>query len=164
MTKALSIILLIAVIGGGIYFSKNYMKGGVSEGTPIGYGQDKKEGKNEKKSFTVTFPKADSILTQGEKVNVRWNSISMNLNLKYPVTLVNVSDNTKVELGTAKYSLFNRLFVWNVATSTAPGSYKLVFGGPKGGESDVFKIVSATPTTPVNNPGPAIFSKRVSNI
>ncbi len=36
MTKALSIILLICVLGGGIYFSKNYMKKGVSEGTPIG--------------------------------------------------------------------------------------------------------------------------------
>ncbi|MBC7766850.1 peptidoglycan-binding protein [Arenimonas sp.] len=35
MTKALSIILLICILGGGIYFSKNYMKKGVSEGTPI---------------------------------------------------------------------------------------------------------------------------------
>ncbi len=166
MTKILSIILLIGVIGGGIYFSKNYMKEKVTEGTPIAYGQDKKEGKNEKKSFTVTFPKADSILAQGEKVNIRWNSLSLNLNLKYPVTVVNVDDTAKkpIEIGTAKYSLFNRLFVWNIPLDFTPGNYKIVFGGPKGGESSVFKIVTATPTTLVNNPGPAVFSKVSSNI
>lgn len=172
MAKILSIIILIALIGGGGWYYTNNMKT-PAEGVPVGYGSEKKDNKEDRydnkfdnKSFAVTFPNASSTLIIGEKVNTTWNTgFNLNLKLAYPVMLVSVTDRKQkpVHLGNAKYSLVNKVFTWTVPATTTPGSYKIVFVGKKGGESEVFKV--ATSTTPVNNPkSAAIFSKVSSSI
>ncbi len=185
MTKILLIIIIIIIFAGGGWYYKNNMKT-PSEGTPVGYESGKGDKKGDKedrynnkfdnKSFAVTFPKGGAILDVGQKINTTWNTgKSFNLKLTYPVILVNVTDKTKkpILLGTAKNSLFNKVFTWTVPQDITPGnSYKLVFVGKQGGESQSFIITtpegvaatSTTPTTPVNNPGPAVFSKVSSTI
>jgi hypothetical protein len=149
MTKILSIIIIIIIFAGGGWYYKNKMMT-PSEGTPVGYesgrkGDKDRDEKFNKKFIKITFPNASSTLVVGEKVKTTWDSrTNFNLKLTYPVTLVDVNDKTKkpVELGTAKNSLFNKVFNWTVPVDTVPGSYKIVFGGKQGGESEVFKVSS----------------------
>lgn len=141
MAKILSIIIIIIIFAGGGWYYKNNMKA-PAEGSPVGYESGKSTNLN-KNSPIIIFPNASSILVPGQKIKTAWKSpTSFNLST-YPVILVDVNNRDKkpVVLGTAKNSLFSKVFSWTVPLDTAPGSYKIVFvAGKQSGESEVFKV------------------------
>ncbi len=168
MAKILTIIVLTVLIGGGGWYYTNKMIT-PTEGDPVSFGSGRGVvSRSDNKPLVVIFPNSSSVLIPGEKVKTTWkNSNIFDLLNNNLVNLVNVSDSTKkpVNLGTLNIrNLVSNSFEWTVPAGTVAGNYKIAFNGRRVSESEVFKIASSTPTTPVNNSGPAVFSKMSSNL
>lgn len=113
MTKILSIIILICVLGGGIYFSKNYMKKGVSEGNPIGLTAESRT----RQPLKITSP-IDG-LTVGAKYTMKWTGSTPKKVEKYHIYLTNASSSKNIFLGTVSPSEDG--FKFTVSATTTMG-------------------------------------------
>lgn len=113
MTKIVSIILIICLIGGGVYFTKKNLKQEVSSGTPIAITVSET---GTKKPLNITFPIEGLVVNA--KYTMRWTGSAPKGVEKYYVYLINASSTKPILLGSVPSSDNNLNFTVS-ATTTA---------------------------------------------
>lgn len=95
------------------------------------------------KPFTVTFPKADSVLNTGQTYNITWDGDKGDLATSTVYKVMLVGDNYKDGFALGSVYGSERMFTQTLPKNILSGKYKLVFSGKAaGGSSEIFTIIN----------------------
>lgn len=120
---------------------------GKSYGKGINMVEVTKEIVSPTKLFTVTFPKAGSVLNIGQTYNITWEGDNGDLATSTEYQVVLVGDGYKEGLVLGKTYGFEKTITWSPQKDVLPGKYKLIFSGKAaGGSSEVFTIAAQKET------------------